>query len=233
MSQPFKLFRLQQVDSQLDHARARLSEIEVILGDHVVLRQAQDRARDAEAALSEARKSLHYAEQDVQAQRIKMEQAEASLYGGKIRNPKELQDLQKEVASLKRYIILLEDRQLENMLAAEEAETVFKNASLDVETVQAQAAEQQAGLNEEQKMLLNRCQGLEADRQALAGSVEVDDIRLYEQLRQQRRGIAVAKVADNACSACGSILTPGHVQAAYSPTQISRCAFCGRILYAG
>ncbi len=233
MGQPFKLFRLQQIDSQLDQARNRLNEIEAILNDHAALRQAQEKASQMEATLSEAQRSLRKAEQDVQSQRIKIEQAESSLYGGKIRNPKELQDLQKEVASLKRYLVILEDRQLECMLVVEEAEAGVKAAEQELALVKSQAAKQQAGLVEEQKSLLHRCQGLEADRQAVASSIEPDDIRLYEQLRRQRRGIAVAKVADNACSACGSILTPGQVQAAHSSTQISRCAFCGRILYAG
>jgi predicted nucleic acid-binding Zn-ribbon protein len=233
MSQPFQLYRLQQVDSQLDQARARLHEIETILNDNAALRQAQQQANAAETTLNEARKDLRHAEQEVQAQHIKIEQTEASLYGGKIRNPKELQDLQKEVASLKKYIIVLEDRQLEYMLAVEEAETLFGGASQDLETLRAQLAVQHGSLVEEQQSLLQRVQGLATERRSVAGMIESEDMQLYEQLRQQRRGVAVARVADNACAACGSILTPGHVQAAHSSTQISRCTFCGRILYAG
>jgi predicted nucleic acid-binding Zn-ribbon protein len=233
MSQPFKLLRLQQVDSQLDQARSRLNEIEASLSDHAALRQAQEEARQVESALEEARKSLRHAEQEVQAQHIKMEQSEASLYGGKIRNPKELQDLQKEIASIKRFITVLEDRQLDLMLAVEETEAGYSAAQQALETVRAQAAVQQDALLEEQKGLLQRVEGLEADRQAVAGSIDKEDMQLYEELRRQRRGVAVARVADNACAACGSILTPGQVQAAHSLSLISRCGFCGRILYAG
>jgi hypothetical protein len=233
MSQPFKLFRLQQVDSQLDQALARLKEIEAILSDQVALRQAQELCSQAETTLNEARKNLRHAEQEVQAQHIKVEQTEASLYGGKIHNPKELQDLQKEAASLKRFITILEDRQLDVMLSVEEAEAACSRTQQALEALRAQTAVQHSGLIQEKTGLLQRVQGLEADRHAVAGSVEQADMQLYDTLRQQRRGVAVAHVVDSACGACGSILTPGQAQAAHSPSQISRCGFCGRILYAG
>jgi predicted nucleic acid-binding Zn-ribbon protein len=233
MSQPFKLFRLQQVDTQLDQARQRLHEIDAILSNQAALNQARASAQAAQQALEEARKALHHAEQEVQAQQIKIEQTEASLYGGKIRNPKELQDLQKEAAALKRFKATLEDRQLEWMLAVEEAESSDQSASAEFASVRAQVEKQNASLIEEQTALRQRMESLEVERQAVVHSIEPDDLQLYDQLRQQRRGVAVAKVVDRACAACGSTLTPGQVQAAHSPTQITRCTFCGRILYAG
>ena len=233
MSQPFKLFRLQQVDSQLDQARGRLRDIEAILSDHAALRQAKEKCDHAETELKRAQRELRQAEQLVQAQQMKIEQTEASLYGGKIRNPKELQDLQKEAVSLKNYKITLEDRQLDSMLAVEEAETLLLAAQQELTAVRSQMETQQSSLRAEQANLLNRVNELETERQAVISTIEAPDIQLYELLRQQRRGVAVAKISDNPCSACGSTLTPAQIQAAHSSTQISRCSFCGRILYAG
>lgn len=233
MSQPFKLFRLQQVDSQLDQARNRLHEIEAILSDHTALQQAQERCKNAENELDQAQKDLRQAEQLVRAQQLKIEQTEASLYGGKIRNPKELQDLQKEALSLKNYKFTLEDRQLDSMLAVEKAETLLLAAQQEYAVVRSQVETQQASLRAEQANLLNRVNELETERQTVISTIEPVDIQLYEHLRQQRRGVAVARVSDNTCSACGSTLTPAQIQAAHSSTQISRCSFCGRILYAG
>ena len=129
MSQPFKLFRLQQLDSQLDQGRGRLREIEATLNDSAALNQAQERASQAEAGLVTAQKTLNRAEENVQAQQIKIEQTEAALYGGKVRNPKELQDLQNESAALKRFLDTLEERQLEALIAVEEAELLSKAAA--------------------------------------------------------------------------------------------------------
>jgi predicted nucleic acid-binding Zn-ribbon protein len=233
MSAPFKLFRLQQIDTQLDRVRSRLREIQVALEEDSAVRSAMAQVAAREKELQEARKTMHRAEQDVQAQRIKIEQTEASLYGGKIRNPKELQDLQNESAALKRYHNVLEDRQLDAMLAVEEFEHAHSAAAAELKAVQERAASQNASLLGEQSALLKDVERLENERQAATSSLESPEIRLYEQLRQARNGVAVAKVTDRACAACGSTLSAALLSAARSPNQITRCSTCSRILYIG
>lgn len=233
MSQPFKLYRLQQIDSQLDRARARLQQIEVALSEDAALRQAEDMMEKAAAALEAERKTLRRAEQDVQEQRLKIEQTEATLYSGKVRNPKELQDMQSEAAALKRFRSTLEDRQLESMIAVEEAEASHQTAVAAFENARTESTQMNRLLLEEQSGLNGEVSRLEGERVAAASSISPEDIRLYDQLRAQRRGIAVAKVADRACSACGSTLNAALLQAARSPSQIARCDTCGRILYSG
>jgi predicted nucleic acid-binding Zn-ribbon protein len=213
MSQTFKLYRLQQIDSQLDRIRARLREIEAALQEDQAIKEAQKNLDQAAQHLEAQRKSLQQAEEQVREQRLKIEQTEATLYSGKIHNPKELQDLQNETAALKRYRSTLEDRQIEVMIAVEEAEA-------------GQSESKQASLNAE-------LGHLETEREAAARSIEAADLTLYNQLRQQRRGVAVAKVSDKACSACGSTLNASLLHAARSPSQIVRCDACGRILYGG
>ena len=233
MSLSFKLYRLQQIDSQLDRARARLREIEAALSEDQAIRLAKARLQEAEDALQSNRKLLRQAENAVQEQRLKIEQTEATLYSGRVRNPKELQDMQNEAAALKRYRIVLEDRQLEVMIAVEETEAVQKTANAELETVVSQFAKQHSDLNQEKTVLLNDIERTENERKATVGSIPAEPLKLYEQLRQQRRGIAVAKVTDKACSACGSTLNAVLLNAARSPNQISRCDICGRILYGG
>lgn len=233
MSQPFKLFRLQQIDSHIDQALGRLREIEVALNDKTALYEARQRNAEAEANLADARKILHRAEENVNAQRIKIEQTEAALYGGKVRNPKELQDLQNESAALKRYLDTLEERQLEALFAIEDLEAVFKERSIALSKIVADAEALDKKLNAEKANLTLELKRLESERQAAASTVTPEDLGLYEKLRQQRRGVAVARVNVNTCSACGSVISPSLLQAARSPNQLSRCDSCGRILYSG
>jgi uncharacterized protein len=233
MSQPFKLFRLQQLDSQIDQIHVRLMEIERILRDDKELKTVMGEANRVDQNMQDARKLLRRAEEDVQAQRIKIELSESALYGGKVKNPKELQDLQNEVASLTRYLAVLEDRQLEKMMMLEDVENEYESISRLLERTQKKVEEQNAGLFQEKNQLQKDLARLLEERKAAVSTVEADDLKLYENLRQQRKGIAVAKISDRTCSACGSTLTPSIVQAAHSPSQIARCSFCGRILYAG
>ena len=221
------------MDSQLDQKRNRLREIEVALAENEAVRQAMQRLKNAEERLERERKQLRRAEEEVHAQRVKIEQTESVLYGGSVRNPKELQDLQNESAALRRYLTVLEDRQLEGMLAVEEAEEQHTQAAGALEAVQESAAAASANLIEEQAALVKDVARQEAERQATAGSIDDMDMRIYEALRKQRNGIAVAKVVDNTCAACGSTLSAALLSAARSPQRITRCATCGRILYAG
>ena len=233
MSQPFKLYRLQQIDSQLDWTRARLREIEAELKDNEALRRAQQNEADAASQLKETVHALRHAEENVRQQRLKIEQSESTLYGGKVRNPKELQDLQNEIAALKRFLSVLEDRQLEAMLAEEEAESTHKCTQDALEAERGHFAQQSEQLDQEKDRLLKEADRFEDERRVIIPSIPVEDLSLYDQLRHKRAGIAVAKVTDRACSACGSTLSAALLHAARSPSQISRCETCGRILYIG
>ena len=74
MSQTFKLYRLQQIDSQLDSDRQRVEEIDHKLRDNEALKTAELRANTALNSLEKVQKALKKAEQEVQAQLVKMEQ---------------------------------------------------------------------------------------------------------------------------------------------------------------
>ncbi|MCI0521066.1 MAG: hypothetical protein L0Z70_12535 [Chloroflexi bacterium] len=233
MSQSFKLFRLQQLDTHLDQGRARLREIETALSNDSAVQAAQKSVQQASAELETARKALRAAEDLVRAQRIKIEQTEATLYGGKVRNTKELQDLQHESAALKRYLATLEDRQLDAMIAFEEAEGLQKTAAAGLESASTQWHTQNALLIAEKQNLSAEVQRLESERSAAAAAIPESELKLYETLRTQRRGVAVAKVSDKTCAACGSTLNAALLHAARLPSQLTRCDVCGRILYAG
>lgn len=233
MSDTFKLFRLQQIDSQLDAIKNRLNEIELALSDQRELKLAESRYAAATESLDQVTAELRLAEGEVKAQRLKIEQTEATLYGGKVRNPKELQDLQNESAALKRYLAVLEDRQLEKMIAQEEAQADEAEASRRLEDEHRHRESLHEALSRERSSLQDDARRQQSEREATAASILKSDMDLYNQLRKQRRGIAVAKVSDIHCSACGSTLNSALLHSSRSPNQISRCDTCGRILYAG
>lgn len=233
MSQPFKLHRLQQIDSQLDQKRIRLAEIGRILQDDSQLKEAKALLEIQEELLKDAQRALRQAESEVQTQRIKIEHNQAALYGGKIRNPKELQDLQNESGALKRYLVVLEDRQLDAMILSEEAEAEQAIAAQNLANLKARKIEDNAALLGEQSGLEKDVARLEDERTATAATIDLDDLHLYESLRVSRRGNAVAAIQDKACSACGSTLTPATIQVTRTSSSLTRCTFCGRILYMG
>ena len=233
MSRSFKLFRLQQVDSQLDKILSRLDEIEAILGEDEVLRLAMESLESAEEASALSSKDLRSAEEDVKAQQIKIEQNQSTLYSGTVKNPKELQDLQSEAAALNRHLESLENIQLEKMLVVEEAGSKQNEASAKVAKIEAERAIEHGELVAERQKLREEVERLSGEREAAGGGIDAKDVSLYEGLRESKAGKAVAKVKDKTCSACGTMLSESLAQASRSPEELSHCSTCKRILYSG
>ncbi|HAY83969.1 MAG TPA: hypothetical protein DCY42_03320 [Chloroflexi bacterium] len=232
MSQVRYLFNLQQIDTQLDQARNRLAEIDAALNDSSVVRKANTRHKKADEALTKARLALKRAEQDVQVQQDKIEKNQKALYGGSVRNPKELEDLQMESGALARYLSVLEERQLEAMIAFEEAESAHEQAAHNLEKVKKEAAAQNIDLSGEQEVLLAEVEVLEKQRQAALTSIEPELLGRYEKLRKTRFGVAVTGVKQGSCAACGAILSAAQAQEARLPSKVTHCDTCGRILHA-
>jgi len=231
MSQTRQLFLLQQIDTDIDNSRLRLSEIDAALNDNSAVKQAKAKAEKAEKLSQQARTALKNAELDVEAQQTKIASNERALYGGAVTNPKELEDLQMESAALKRHLSTLEDRLLEAMVAFEEADKKHKAAQAELENVRQQAAEENVELSEEQDQLIDHLAELTQTRDETAEPIAPDSMKIYEELRQSRAGVAVAEVLDNSCTACGANLTAAQAQAARLPSKITTCDSCKRILY--
>lgn len=233
MSQIFHLYRLQKMDTRRAQISLRLAEINHILSTDPVLAAAQQRHAKAELALNAARGNLRSAEAAAQTIQIKIENNQSTLYGGRVQNPKELNDLQIEQASLKRHLTLLEDEQLNAMGIVEEAESETALAVDQLNKAQAAAAASQAALLGEKVTLEREFARLESERLAILPSIPAPDLELYDRLSSQKRGLAIADIQDDSCSGCGNMISPGLRQAARSSSQANFCPSCGRILYAG
>jgi uncharacterized protein len=231
MSASLGLYRLQQVDRQLDRAKTRLEIIKKTLENDATLNSAQTRFENVNNENLRALHSMKSAEAEVDGLKIKIEQVESSLYSGSIKNPKELQDLQKEIVSLKKHLVTLEERQLEAMFLSETAVAELEKAKTDLELVQARVGNEHKKLIEEQNELAKQMESLGQEREAALAPIDVSLLTVYENLRKQKRGIAITEVEDDACATCGTTINPALQQNARSQ-KLAHCPSCGRILFA-
>jgi predicted nucleic acid-binding Zn-ribbon protein len=233
MNQAFHLYRLQQVDIQIDQLEASLAEINRFLSGDESIRLARQAIEDAEKTVRHVEQTLKQSEFAVHEQQIKIAQSEASLYGGKIHNPKELQDIQKEIVSLKKHLNVLEDQQLEAMLALEDSEEKEKAARGALDQAQATFAEKSSGWLGQQDQLTHSLERLRAERAPTLPLVSKESLQLYEGMRKRKSGVAVTTIQDGSCSVCGATIRPSELQAARSAQDLVFCNSCGRILYTG
>ncbi len=233
MNPSFHLYQLQKLDSQLDQVEQRLGEIQNALDKDERLVAAREMVDGRHSVLIKSQNHLKRIEQDVETRRIKLEQCEANLYSGRVKNPKELQDLQAEVVSIRKAIATLEDQQLEAMLVVEAHQAEFTQGESEYQSTEAVVLQDQASLNGEKNQLIATRTRLTTEKEASQQQIDSAWLKEYNNLRKKKRGIAIASVSDSACSACGTTLTPSECQTARSSLSIYMCPTCGRILYAG
>ncbi len=232
MSAALGLFRLQQVDSRIAQAEARRRKIQETLENYSELQAALQKLGAAEQEAHRFDQQRRAAEEGARDQQLKIQQAESSLYGGKVHNPKELQDLQADVVSLKKHLATTEDQELEAMVQLETSQAAVEAARQQVESIRSRLEGENRHLLDEQSALERDLQGLQSERQAAVSAVDPRALERYEALREQRRGVAVAEITDNACGACGTTLTAAFQQSARHAAEPVFCPSCGRILYA-
>jgi len=232
MSRILKLYRLQQLDSQLDQNRSRINAIESLMTEEEELRAAEAAVTAAGSLLKEAQQRVRTADQNVRAQRLKIEQTESALYSGSTNNPKELADLQNEISALKRYLWVLEERELSSMEEEEKNQAAETAARQTFSERGAERSRLLAELADEKNQLLESIERLTDQRETARSNIEAGDMNVYSDLRLRRRGLAVALAEDQSCSACGALLTPARVQEASYPNKLVVCDTCGRLLYA-
>ncbi len=233
MSAALALFRLQQVDTRIGQLETRLRKIQETLENDSELRAAVQKHKAAEQEERRIEQERHAAEEGARDQQVKIHQAEASLYGGAVHNPKELQDLQADVASLKKRLAATEEQELDAMIKLETAQAARVAAESELATLRSRLGADNVHLLDEQAGISRDLQALQTERQAAVSAVDARSLQGYESLRQGRRGVAVAEVADNACGACGTTLTAALQQSARHAAELVYCPSCGRILFAG
>jgi uncharacterized protein len=233
MSAALGLLRLQQVDSRINQLEVRLGKIRETLENDSEIQAITEKIKIAESKQREFEAAKRASETEAQEKQIKISQAEASLYGGSVHNPKELLDLQADIVYLKKHLASIEDQELDAMLKVESGQSELRNLQGELDRVKERLSVENKKLISEQESLLRDLANLQTERNAALDPVERGFLKTYETIRGQRRGVAVAEVSENACRACGTTLTAALQQSARHATQLVFCPSCGRILYAG
>ena len=230
MTTAAELHALQETDLAMDSAVARLNEIEAQLGETeelVAARELVEQRRGEVRQIQERQKSLDW---DAEEARRKALEIEGKLYGGTVKNPKELEDLQADLSSLRFQLRKREDALLEVMLELEDAETALKEAEAVLAELEGAWKAEQASLAETQAVLKGEIQALDAKRSRQIEGMDRAPLSLYQILRERRQGAAVAVVERGLCQGCRISLPMSILQKARSGLGLVQCVSCERIL---
>lgn len=222
---------MQALDIKIAQYNSQIAHIKTIISNENDLNRIQKE-------LDEEKNSLRHLEQQLKetsfltsSLRIKAEQSESSLYSGTIKNPKELQDLQSEIKSLKKQIASEEEKELDLMLTVEKQQSVVDEHNNRFNTENALKLGQNEKLIQELSLLQKDMDKIHVEREAAEKSLQQKDLDIYNRIRQHKGGIAVVDVIDNTCSSCGAEISQAEWQKARISAEFIFCQGCGRIIY--
>jgi predicted nucleic acid-binding Zn-ribbon protein len=231
LSRTTQLYDLQQVDSALDERVARHHAVTASLNDTAELDAARAARVAAATALTEAQVHLRVLNGDLEALSAKLAGEEKKLFGGSVKNPKELRSIEQEVESLKRQRSEREDRLLETMEVLETRQAELTAAQAALATVEATWQQHQAGLLEDKDQLETQLRALKVKRDRMVAEVPWADLSLYDRLRRAKRGVAVAAVVQNTCQGCRVAVPNSVLMQVKHGQEIGICPSCTRILH--
>lgn len=228
-----QLYQLQLVDSEHQDKSAWLATVNDSLGESDEVNRAQEAVAETESNLGHLRTQLRALEIDIAGLNDKLKQNQERLYGGRIRNPKELSNLQEEAAALRRRRSELEDDQLELLIAIEETEAELAERQARFRQIEGTWREEQARLRAEKEELELRLAELEEQRGGMRSHVRASDLTLYDGLRARLGGTAVVRLKKGICQACGVDVPTSMALAVERGEGMHECPICGRLLFGG
>jgi len=230
MGRSADLYSLQLTDRDLVAATQRLDTVNQELLDTGELMSARQRLENAREELRAWGTQQRDQELTLSSLEQKRRASEQRLYGGKVRNPKELSDLHEEVASLNRRKAVIEDELLETMLMVEEGEEEQDQAVESLTAIESDWKATQARLHSEKESLERKLSDLADLRQQQIAIPPAADLAKYEHLRQRKRGRPVALLNGSECQGCMTGVSAARVKETRGEG-LAICGTCGRILH--
>jgi predicted nucleic acid-binding Zn-ribbon protein len=227
------LYRLQQLDTEIGLRGSQLVATNDQIANSPAVLQAQAEHKTAQDSLAAARKQAKALDDENRSLTTKIKVEEERLYGGKVKNPRELKDLQAEIESLKQKRESLDEQQLTAMDAVDGAEKIEAAARANLAKVEAARAGEINDLIAKRETLQSLIINLQESRKSMISNITSGDLDLYESLRKRKRGVAVVALANSSCKGCGESQSSSRIQIAKQEVEIARCANCERILYGG
>lgn len=226
-----RLYELQQLDLEIQREGHALEEINRKLSESEALVQTRAELVAEEAHLGESNKQQRALEWAVEDIRSKIAQVSERLYGGRVKNPKELVSMEQEAGLFKTNLRQQEDTLLDIMADAEATQKRVKSSAERLRVLEEEWRKEQLSLYQQQAEIESRIADLKQKRQELTADIAPESLELYEGTKL-RKVQAVVKIEQGRCQGCRVMLSTSELQRARAGN-IVLCSTCNRVLYLG
>ncbi len=219
MSVAKQLYQLQEVELEIESNEEALAQLASQLGESQAVVRTQAKLKSEQQQLEGLGRQQHSAEWEIDDLVNKLTTAEKKLYSGRIKDPKELTNLQHEVDGLRVRRNHLEDKALEIMDRVELSTASVATLSNELKTLEAGWHSQQQQLSTDMEQVKTTLSDLKHKRQLLSAEIDPQTVEFYQGLKKQK-GQAVAKVEQGICCGCRISLPTTELQRARSDSLV-------------
>jgi len=217
--------------TQLTHRGRTLPEVTAVEAAEEAERALSADVVRAQTEVSDLGREVKRMESDVETVRAREEKDQKLLDSGAV-SPKEMTNLQHELASLKRRQSDLEDQELELMERLEVAEKALAAAQSGLEQARADLERARQLRDDALADIADSTEKHQAARAEVAGGVPAPLLSLYDRIRTQTGSTGAAMLKARQCQGCRIELYGNELSAVRNadPHEVVRCENCGRIL---
>jgi len=233
-AQQSHILELQFIDSEIMQANTKLKslpEIEQLLHIDKRITSANEELAQVKAEADQIALELRRGEVDVETVTDRIKKDEARLSSGNA-TPKELEQLQHEIESLKKRQVALEEIELEIMVRAEASSARVNTLTTDLsslETLKSEINQRLATATTDINLLIL---SKTTARNEVVAKIEKPLLDLYEKIRASNGGIGAASLVAGKCNGCNLTINAVEMNRikALAADELLRCEECRRIL---
>ena len=228
------ILELQLLDNEIMQANTKLKslpEIEQLLHIEKRVTAANDELSVVKSESDQIALELRRGEVDVETVTDRIKKDEARLSSGNA-TPKELEQLQHEVETLKKRQESLEEIELEIMIRNDAVIARSNTLTTDLSSLQTLKDEisgrLQSATDEINKVIADK----NTARNVVANKIEKALLDLYEKIRGNGGGVGAAALVGNKCNGCNLAINAVEMERIKSlaKDELLRCEECRRIL---
>ena len=226
---PNTLRRVQDLDARIATLRDEQRQSGALLERDPALERARQRADASAAAQRGAEEALTSLDKELRSVSERARSMHRRLYGGSVRNPQELLELQHELETLTARVAQLEERALSAM---EDAEQAANTAADDASALQREEHERTERLGPLQQRLQTLKEALDTatgERDRAFSQLTAAEQSLYARVAVKHRP-AVVSIAGDVCGGCHLPLSIEERRSVRSGERVVQCSNCDRIL---
>ncbi len=227
------LWELQELDLSIKELQSKIEEAPGLSGVQEAkeyLENLENEYTEKSNSLQSDRKQLKQMELEVQSIVEHSNELKDSMYGGKVTNVKELEQMQRKVDLLADDKAKLEEKMISLMESIESLEEELRGLEEKISKAKEDLEQRERKLEEELAKHNRELEELQARRDDLAKKIEKKYLEKYQFLAEKKQGKALARVADDICGGCRVFISSAQRGHLYNPSAMVYCENCGRLL---